>query len=160
MLSADERKIDLNKNRQEEILRIISEECITTQTELLDRLNERGYQTTQATVSRDIKALRLIKKPDELGRSHYVADSGGKDEIFSKYNSVFGHSVISLDYAGNIVCVKCYNGMANAACATLDAMELEGAVGTIAGDDTIFVLCRSEEAAVSLINTMQEALKG
>lgn len=147
----------VNKGRKEAILRIISEECVTTQTELLEKLNSEGFKTTQATVSRDIKALRLIKKPDEFGRSRYVADRADKDEIFSKYSSVFGQSVISVDYAGNIVCVKCYNGMANAACATLDAMELEESVGTIAGDDTIFVLCRNEESAVNLKKILEEA---
>ena len=149
----------MNRDRQEAILSIISAECITTQTELLEKLNEYGFKTTQATVSRDIKSLRLVKKPDELGRSRYVAEKNDKDDVFSKYSSVFGNSVISIDNAGNIVCVKCYTGMANAACATLDAMALEGAVGTIAGDDTIFVLCRNEDTAERLKETMSQALK-
>ena len=158
MPSADERKIEVNKNRQDAILKIVSEECITTQTELLEALEKEGFQTTQATVSRDIKALRLIKKPDEFGRSRYTVEKGENDEVFSKFNSVFGHSVISIDHSGNIIVVKCYNGMANAACATLDAMQLEGVVGTIAGDDTIFALCRSQETAVRLKEIMKEAI--
>ena len=112
----------MNRNRQEAILKIISQNCVTTQTELLERLSEMGFNTTQATISRDIKALRLVKKPDEFGRSCYAAEKDEKSDFLMQYKSVFAHSVISIDYASNIVVIKCNNGMAKAACATLDSM--------------------------------------
>ncbi len=159
LLSADERKITLKKSRHEAILRIIESNCITTQTELLEKLNADGYETTQATISRDIKDLRLVKKPDELGRSCYTVDKGNGGELTGKYKSVFSHSVISTDFAGNMVVIKCYTGMANAACAALDAMHWDGIVGTLAGDDTIFVLCRNDDVAAKTRLTIQDVIK-
>lgn len=147
----------MKKRRHEAILRIIERYHLSTQSELLEKLREEGFDTTQATISRDIKDLRLIKKTDELGRSCYTADSGEADELLGKYRSIFSHSVISADFAGNTVVIKCYNGMAQAACAALDAMRWDGLVGTLAGDDTIFALCRNPELAEnmqSMINTI------
>lgn len=149
----------MKKTRHEAILRIIETECITTQTELLEKLNEEGYETTQATISRDIKDLRLVKRPDELGRSCYTVDKGNGGELTGKYKSVFSHSVVTVDYAGNMVVIKCYTGMASAACAALDAMHWEGVVGTIAGDDTIFVLCRNDEIAERTMATIKDVIK-
>lgn len=149
----------MKKTRHEAILRIIETECITTQTELLEKLNEEGYETTQATISRDIKDLRLVKRPDELGRSCYTVDKGNGGELTGKYKSVFSHSVVTVDFAGNMVVIKCYTGMASAACAALDAMHWEGVVGTIAGDDTIFVLCRNDEIAERTMATIKDVIK-
>lgn len=149
----------MKKTRHEAILRIIETECITTQTELLEKLNEEGYETTQATISRDIKDLRLVKRPDELGRSCYTVDKGNGGELTGKYKSVFSHSVVTVDYAGKMVVIKCYTGMASAACAALDAMHWEGVVGTIAGDDTIFVLCRNDEIAERTMATIKDVIK-
>ena len=144
----------MKKKRHETIIRLIEQYCLSTQTALLEKLREEGFDTTQATISRDIKDLRLIKKVDELGRSRYAVDSGDSGELLGKYKSIFGHSVISADYAGNTLVVKCYTGMAQAACAALDSMHWEGLVGTLAGDDTIFALCRTPELAAK----MQEAI--
>ena len=148
----------MKKRRHEAILRIIESNCISTQTELLEKLNLEGFETTQATISRDIKDLRLIKRPDEMGRVCYAIDKGDGGELTGKYKSVFSHSVISSDYAGNTVVVKCYTGMAGAACAALDAMQWEGIVGTLAGDDTIFILCRSEATAEVIKDTIGEVI--
>ena len=87
----------MKKQRHEAIIRIIEQNCLSTQTELLDKLHEEGFNTTQATISRDIKDLRLVKKVDELGRSRYTVDSGESGELLGKYRSIFGHSVISAD---------------------------------------------------------------
>ena len=138
---------DMKKKRHEVILRIIEANSIFTQTELMEKLNAEGFETTQATISRDIKDLRLIKKPDKLGRSCYTVDKTDTTEISGKFNSVFAHSVVSSDSAGNMLVIKCYTGMANAACAALDNMDFDGVVGTLAGDDTIFVLCRNIDTA-------------
>ena len=158
MPKADERKIVLKKQRHEAILRLINSNCISTQTELLEKLNAEGYDTTQATISRDIKDLRLIKKPDELGRSCYAVNKGESGELNGKYKSVFQHSVISVDFAGNMIVIKCYNGMANATCAALDAMAMEGIVGTLAGDDTIFIVCRSVDAASNIKSKIESII--
>ena len=115
-----------------------------------------GFETTQATISRDIKDLRLIKKVDELGRSRYAVDNGESGELLGKYRSIFSHSVISADYAGNTLVIRCYTGMAQAACAALDSMHWEGLVGTLAGDDTIFALCRTPELAEKMKEAIAE----
>ena len=148
----------MKKNRHEALLRIVESKSVSTQTELLELLNAEGYNTTQATISRDIKDLRLIKKTDEMGRTFYCVDTNDNSLLSDKYKSVFNHSVISADYALNTVVIKCYTGMANAACAALDAMKWDDIVGSLAGDDTIFVLCRSEEAAEKMRDTIESVI--
>lgn len=140
----------MKKKRHSMILKLIEKYSIGTQEELLDRLKENGFNSTQATVSRDIKELRLVKQMDKKGSYRYVEGKSETDEYLSKFNAIFAHSVISSDYAGNTVVIKCFTGMAQAACATFDNMEWEGLVGTIAGDDTIFALCRTENLAQEL----------
>lgn len=146
----------MKKKRHEAIIRLIEQNSLSTQSELLDKLHEEGFDTTQATISRDIKDLRLIKKVDEMGRSRYAVDNGDSGELVGKYRSIFSHSVISADFAGNTLCIKCYTGMAQAACAALDSMHWDGIVGTLAGDDTIFVLCRTPDYASKMKDTIEK----
>ncbi len=148
----------MKKKRHEAIIRLIEQHCLSTQTDLLEMLRAEGFDTTQATISRDIKDLRLIKKVDELGRSRYAVDTGDSGELLGKYRSIFAHSVISADYAGNTIVVRCYTGMAQAACAALDSMHWEGLVGTLAGDDTIFALCRTPEHACKMKDAIAELI--
>ena len=149
----------MKKNRHSEILSIISKYTISTQEELLEKLRERGCVTTQATVSRDIKELNLVKQMNKQGVYHYVETQSNTDEYISKFNAIFAHSVISTDFAGYTTVIKCYNGMAQAACAAFDNMQWEGLVGTIAGDDTIFALCRTTELAKELSESITRLLK-
>lgn len=137
----------MKKNRHEAILSLIAHQDIGTQEELMQKLNELGYKVTQATVSRDIKYLKLIKTPAASGQYKYSYVNSETEDFSGKYYSILSHSVTSVDYAGNMAVVKCYAGMANAACAAMDNLEIENIVGTLAGDDTIFVLCRNEESA-------------
>lgn len=146
----------MKKKRHEAIIRLIEQNSLSTQSELLDKLHEEGFDTTQATISRDIKDLRLVKKVDEMGRSRYAVDNGDSGELVGKYRSIFSHSVISADFAGNTLCIKCYTGMAQAACAALDSMHWDGIVGTLAGDDTIFVLCRTPDYASKMKDTIEK----
>ncbi len=149
----------MKKNiRQEKILSLISEYDISTQEQLTQKLIECGFEVTQATVSRDIKAMNLVKLQDSNGQYRYAAV---KDEAKSdtKYDAILAHSVISVDYAMNITVVHCHAGMANAACASLDALDFNRSVGTIAGDDTIFILNRTEEAASELAQTIRSIIK-
>ena len=149
----------MKKERHSEILKIISENEICTQEELLSMLENAGYSTTQATVSRDIKDLGLVKQMKKNGVYCYAKNYPDTEEFLSKFNAIFSHSVISADYAGNITVFKCYNGMAQAACAAFDNMKWEGLVGTLAGDDTFFALCRTEQLAKELADSVTKLLK-
>ena len=150
----------MKQRRHEVILELISKNVIDTQEELLKQLKERGYNVTQATVSRDIKQLRLIKALDAKGNYCYVGERTQNFETDGKYYDIFSHSVISVEYALNMVVIKCYVGMAQGACAALDKMNWPMVIGTIAGDDTIFVVASSEEAAKllteELLNVMEK----
>lgn len=137
----------MKKNRHEAILSLISKYDIGTQEELMLRLNELGYRVTQATVSRDIKFLKLIKTPISGGQYKYSYAGNEAEDFSGKYFSILSHSVTSVNYAGNIAVVKCFSGMAQAACAAMDNLAIDKIVGTLAGDDTIFVLCKDETNA-------------
>lgn len=149
----------MKKNRHAEILNIISNNTVSTQEELLEKLRQAGYSTTQATVSRDIKELNLVKLMNKQGVYRYVESRSETEEYLSKFNAIFAHSVISSDSAGNMTVIKCYQGMAQAACASFDSMQWEGLVGTIAGDDTIFALCRTPELAAELADSIKKLIK-
>ena len=140
----------MKKARHDAILSLIENENIGTQEALLERLLEEGFSVTQATISRDIKALRLIKTPTGDGEYKYVYVQKDSEDYTQKYYSILSHSVVSVNYAGNMEVVKCYTGMAQAACTAVDNINMDKIVGTLAGDDTIFVLCKDESAAAEL----------
>ncbi len=149
----------MKTNRQEKIIQLITENSIETQEEILTYLREHGYDVTQATVSRDIKQLKLIKTQTNDGRYKYaVSTTNSKENISSKFVSLFSETVTGIDFANNLVVVKCYVGMANAACAALDAMKFDGIVGTLSGDDTIFIAMRSEEHAKELTAELKKII--
>ncbi len=141
------------RERHAAILKIISEYEVTTQEELCEKLKERGFEATQATVSRDMSELKINKDISDSGVSRYYV--GGRADGIS-YSSIFAQSVVSLDYALNTVVVRCHAGMAPAAGRVIDEQKFGCVVGSIAGDDTVFVLTRSESHSVQLI----EMLKG
>ena len=140
----------MKKARHEVILSLIEKENIGTQEALLERLIEEGYSVTQATISRDIKALRLLKTPTGDGEYKYVYVQKDSEDYTQKYYSILSHSVVSVNFAGNMAVVKCYTGMAQAACTAVDNIVRDKIVGKLAGDDTIFVLCKDEGAASEL----------
>ena len=150
--------MNIRKKRQNLILELINKEAIPTQEELLKKLKESGFGVTQATISRDIKDLKLIKKVGQNGRSRYAINQSATDDYLSKYYSILSGAVLSVDYAMNTSVIKCYAGMAMAACAAIDSMEWDGVVGTLAGDDTIFVLCRTEQAAKQLKESVEKMI--
>lgn len=148
----------MKTKRHSKILELISERDINTQEELLAYLRAAGFDVTQATVSRDIKELRLVKTMVSDGKYHYAPSASDSNaDIGTKY-AVFSQSTRSVDCAGNMVVVKCFNGMANAACAVLDAMNHEGVVGSVAGDDTILVVMRDEKSASTLVGKIKELI--
>ena len=120
----------------------------------MELLQRDGFDVTQATVSRDIKELRLIKTTDASGVYRYKQLEDGQAAA-PKFAGIFADSVISVVSAVNDVVVRCYAGMANAACAAIDSMEFPEVVGTLAGDDTIFIIAKSEQAAKSLVRKLE-----
>ncbi len=149
----------MKKNRHEAVLGLIKKEDIGTQEELMQKLNAMGYDITQATVSRDIKALKLIKVPAKAGRYKYAVSSEENKDFSLKCHSILNHSVTDVNYAGNMVAVKCYAGMAQAACAAIDRLALSQIVGTLAGDDTIFVLCKTENDAFEIMKYIENTIE-
>ena len=151
----------MKKKRHELILKLIQENEITTQDELLDLLQKNGFQVTQATVSRDIKELQLVKSPTKNGPTKYtVSHHESQNKHARKFYAIFSQSVISVDSAGNMSAIKCYSGTANAAGAAIDSMHMPEVVGTLAGDDTLFVLCRDENAALVFKTQIEAMLNG
>lgn len=149
----------MRRERQALILKLIEQNTITTQEDLLNKLLEGGVSVTQATVSRDIKDLGLIKRPAANGSYKYCVSTEVADETTQKYQAIFVQSAIYADNAGHICSIKCHTGTANAACAALDSMNWADIVGTLAGDDTIFVLCRTTEAAIKTKDVIEKLLK-
>lgn len=147
----------MKKKRLSAILEIITERCVTTQEELCDLLQKRGFEVTQATVSRDIKELALTKKKDSSGIYRYQSPqvSDRKEPV---YLNVFQSTCVSVDFAMNDVVIKCHTGMANAACAALDNMNLSGVVGTLAGDDTVLLITRNEFMAEQIANQIRRLI--
>ena len=139
----------MKKSRQEKMLELISRYEIDTQDELISRLRETGYAVTQATVSRDIRELKIAKMTTGKGTYRYVlpkqVDGGGM-----KFNSALIDSIVSVDHACNIVVLKTYPGMANAVAVGIDSMNLSEILGSVAGDDTIIVVTRNESCAQGL----------
>ena len=133
----------MKNKRQKKILEIIAAKDVETQEELQLLLAEEGFTAAQPTVSRDIQELRLVKAVNEEGKYRYI-QSGNSDARFS---NLLLQTIISVDYAMNMVVIKCRTGMAQAACAMIDSMDYPQVLGTIAGDDTIFILLRNEENA-------------
>ena len=134
------------------ILKLIEEESIETQKELSDRLRAAGFLVTQATVSRDIKELRLVKVLDHDDKYKYAVaapDAGG--EFAARFRNIFRESVVRIDYAGHMVVIKTLTGVASAAAAAI--------VGSLAGDDTIFLVMRDEQHAAELCEEIQAMLK-
>lgn len=143
------------KQRREAILKIISENEIETQSELIGKLAEIGISAGQATVSRDIRELKISKRVSENDVNCYFFDDSDAD---MQYNSIFAQSVISMEYAQNIVVLKCHSGLANAACKVVDDCAFSSVVGTIAGDDTVFILTKTENHAISLIASLKKLM--
>lgn len=137
----------MKKKRLEKILELIEQYDVENQDVLIKLLEKEGFHVTQATVSRDIKELDLIKVVSGYGGYKYVKRDRQNKKSTDKYIAIFRESVTGIDYAGNMVVIKSHNGMANAACAAVDTMQFTDVLGTIAGDDTIFVACRNEKAA-------------
>ena len=150
----------MKNDRQSKILGIIEQEPIDTQELLQLRLQEMGIRCTQATISRDIKQLHLIKEPVGQGRYRYtVSSQRNKLNVADKLRTIFRESIISVDSAQNIVVIKTMAGLANAAAAAMDGMSISGMVGTLAGDDTALLVMKDAEMARGFCEDIHEMLK-
>ena len=146
-------------SRHAKILELIEKYNIETQDELADKLKEIGMDVTQATISRDIKELRLIKVMNGDERYKYAPISHTEGTITNRLLTIFTESFIACDYANNIVVVKTLPGMAQASASAVDSLKWIDIVGTIAGDDTIMVVCRAERIAEELVNKLNRMIK-
>lgn len=149
----------MKAKRHAKILEIIRNNKVDTQEELLKHLTDSGYSVTQATISRDIKELRLIKTLGSDGNYHYSTVQQESENISAKFHTLFSDTVTSIDYAGNIVVVKCLSGMATAACAAMDSLKRGDIVGTISGDDTFLCVMKDENKAVDLVTELKKLMR-
>lgn len=146
-------------NRHAKILEIIENNVIETQEELADKLKEQGMDVTQATVSRDIKDLRLIKVMSSDGKYRYATFSQTENQVSNRLTTILTEAYVSSDYANNIVVVKTLSGMAQAAGSAIDSLKWQEILGTIAGDDTLIMVCRAEKIAEEIVNKFNKMIK-
>lgn len=140
----------MKAKRQAKIMEIISTTNVETQEQLLKELQDAGFTSTQATISRDIKELRIVKELTSFGIYRYTTSSRDVPGTFSdRLNTIFRECVTSYDYAQNIVVIHTLPGLANAAASAVDAMNMSVVLGTLAGDDTVVVIMRDSNAAAT-----------
>ena len=140
----------MKSQRQAKILEIISTTNVETQEQLLAALQAEGFRGTQATISRDIKELRIVKELTSLGTYRYTTSASEVTGSFSaRLNTIFRECVIGFDYAQNIIVIRTLPGLASAAGSAIDAMNLSIVVGSLAGDDTVMVVMRDDNAAAA-----------
>ena len=140
----------MKSQRQAKILEIISNKNVETQEQLLLELQNAGFCSTQATISRDIKELRIVKELTSLGAYRYTTYSNELSGTFSaRLNTIFRECVVNFDYAQNIIVIRTLPGLANAAASAIDAMNMSSVVGSLAGDDTVMIVMRDMNAAAS-----------
>lgn len=150
----------MKNDRQNHLLQIITEESVETQEQLLERLRARGIKSTQATISRDIKELHLIKEPAGQGRYRYaVSAHRTKLNFADRLRTIFRESLLSADYAQNIVVIKTMPGLAQGAASALDGMTIADMVGSLAGDDTVMIVMRDTESAAAFVVEIREMLR-
>ena len=149
----------LKSQRQAKIMEIISTRNVETQEQLLEALQEAGFRCTQATISRDIKELRIVKELTSLGTYRYTTSSTEISGSFSaRLNTIFRECVIGYDYAQNIIVIRTLPGLASAAGSAIDAMNLHAIVGSLAGDDTVMVIMRDSNAAAAFCGEIKNLL--
>ena len=149
----------MKSKRQAKIMEIISTTNVETQEQLLQALEEAGFRSTQATISRDIKELRIVKELTTLGTYRYTTAAKELPSAFStRLNTIFRECVTRYDYAQNIVVIHTLPGLASAAASAIDAMNMSVVLGTIAGDDTVFIVMRDDNAASAFVGEIHHLL--
>ena len=146
----------MKSSRQDEILRIIREKDVETQEELAAELRETGYKVTQATVSRDIRELKLIKVAANGGGFKYAKPERHEIAVSDRLTRILNDSLVNVDYSGNMIVVKTLSGSANVAAEALDNLGWDEILGTIAGDNTIFIVARDETDPAEITNRIRK----
>ena len=150
----------MKNERQSKILEIIKAESIETQEQLQQCLLDAGIVCTQATISRDIKQLHLIKEPIGQGKYRYAVSIQRKRlNIADKLRTIFRESIVSVDHAQNMVVIKTMSGLASAAATALDSMRISSVIGSLAGSDTVLVIAKDAESASELCGEIAEMIK-
>lgn len=150
----------MKAQRQAKIVEIISNANVETQEQLLQALTDQGFSSTQATISRDIKELRIVKELTSLGTYRYsIPEKDAPPALSDRLNNIFRECVISVDYAENLVVIHTLPGMANAAGSALDAMRSGAVLGTLAGDDTVVVVMREGHAAAAFSGEIKAVIR-
>ena len=149
----------MKSKRQAKIMEIISKTNVETQEQLLQELQQAGFTATQATISRDIKELRIVKELTSFGTYRYTTAAKELPNTFSsRLNTIFRECVTGFDYAQNMIVIHTLPGLANAAASALDAMNMSVVLGTIAGDDTVFVVMRDTNSAAAFCGEIRNLL--
>lgn len=148
----------MKSNRHQRIIELINEHSIETQEELASRLQEEGYRVTQATVSRDIRELHLVKAMVDGVRQRYVLLATKEEQDNTRFVRVLRDGFVSMDMAQNILVIKTVSGMAMAVAAALDSMHFEEIVGNVAGDDTIMCAVRTVEDTIIVIEKLKKLI--
>lgn len=146
-------------SRQTEIIRLIEDEVIETQEQLIRRLNELGYSATQATVSRDIKELQLVKRTDENGIKRYARPSSIETSISKRFIRIFRDTIVSYNSAKNIIIVKTLSGCGNAAAEAIDCMNIKHIVGSVAGDNTLLLVIEDDKYVPDIVKIFDKMIK-
>ncbi len=149
----------MKSQRQAKILEIISNRNVETQEQLLAALQDAGFRGTQATISRDIKELRIVKELTSLGTYRYTTSANELNGTFSaRMNTIFRECVVSFDYAQNIVVIRTLPGLASAAASAVDAMNMSAVLGSLAGDDTVMIVMRDMNTAATFCGEIKHLL--
>ena len=149
----------MKTNRQSKIIEIIQKNEVETQDELSALLEKDGFRVTQATVSRDIRELKLTKIPNAGGRQKYAVITDAPENLSQKYERVLREGFLSMDMAQNILVIKTVSGMASAVCAAIDAMKMREIVGSIAGDDTIMCAIRTVDDTYAVMKKIRRIVE-
>ena len=149
----------MKTNRQSKIIEIIQKNEVETQDELSALLEKDGFRVTQATVSRDIRELKLTKIPTASGRQKYAVITDAPENLSKKYERVLREGFLSMDIAQNILVIKTVSGMASAVCAAIDAMKMREIVGSIAGDDTIMCAIRTVDDTYAVMKKIRRIVE-
>ena len=151
----------MKKQRHQTIIRLISEFEIETQDELIEKLNSDGYNVTQATISRDIRELKISKVLGEGGKYHYsLPGTVATQNIKNTFRHAYASAIVGIECVGNIVVVKTHPGLAQAVAAGIDAMHCKDILGCVAGDDTIITVARDTELAIESIYKLKDEMSG
>lgn len=149
----------MKSQRQAKIMEIISNRNVETQEQLLSYLQAEGFRGTQATISRDIKELRIVKELTSFGTYRYSASTNEVGSSFSaRLNTIFRECVTGFDYAQNIIVIRTLPGLASAAGSAIDSMSMSMVVGTLAGDDTVMVVMRDNNAAAAFCGEIRNLI--